>query len=162
MQRSSGFFMLFSLFALSLTVSGSEIDIDLIDFKLNGQPLIQMDLDTITDTLGRPERVHSAEDGLYNNTVSYTSKGLYFVLWKSKVDTNERVHFVHIYLTPQSRLGDFSDKAPLGFSAFRGALTKGLNESWKLKTFLNEFSDSKAIDESDDAKIMEAAEKIKT
>ena len=112
-------------------------DIDLIAATVNGKAIFNLGLDELTDLMGRPSSIKSAE--LFNKTkgvqLPYADKGLVFSCNHPDIDPRQTCEgFVIFLASTQTTEGG----GP--FAAFHGNLNYGLNSSWKAKDVLQAFA----------------------
>jgi len=143
-------FFLFVYFVLCIvTIAQDLIDIDIINERINGKPIIHLTFDDVTDIFGRPS-ASLAPGMVWKHTgvvLRYRDLGLNFVFIHPRIDTEQHIAEIYIFLTSQL----WFDK---GFEAFRGSISKGVNANWKANRVIREFSEFNPKNISDDHEIL--------
>jgi hypothetical protein len=100
--------------------------IDLGAGTINGRYLIDLDIEQVTDFLGRPSASESGLEDITGPRLHYHEAGLSFWFEPKKKDPKQGVALVTVYF---SKTWDKDTRHH--FQAFAGALTPAVSASWK-------------------------------
>jgi hypothetical protein len=120
-----------------------EINVDILAGTINGKSVDSISIDELTDMLGRPS---DSCEAFGQKVINYADKGLRFAF-----NNNDGRKFMTVHLVAYADLmGSFRAGSwqPVKYEAYKGKLSKGLSRDWKLKKFLEEFSEFKLVKET--------------
>ncbi|MFO1458698.1 MAG: hypothetical protein U1G08_04765 [Verrucomicrobiota bacterium] len=120
------------------------IEIDLISAALNGNNIFELDLDKLTDLLGKPTRFYppdkteNVEPGSSPKgaRIIYHNLGIEFWLNHPTEDSKQMCRYFRVETTTHQ-----DNESGQTFSSFVGNLSKGVSGEWKSKRIMEAFSE---------------------
>jgi len=146
------------LLPLIADVRAEDIDVNFIAGTLDGKKWGSLNIDTVTELLGKPGKTRAAKVLKYGikagACLSYETERLSFYFEHPLVNSNQALSALFISLVPVVTK-DFDDGSEQRLSAFRGVMTRDVNADWKIRKFLEVFKDYGAVDKADRATLVE-------
>lgn len=149
--------LIFTAFQVGIVRAETKPEIDLIGGTVNGQAMVALTPDKITDLFGRPSATTDPRilPGLKSgatvipetevpSTIVYGDLGLIFRFRHPRSDPKQTIASILVFLSQQSDENTHTQMKP-----FSGTLSRAVNGNWKAKRVMEEFTQFNPIDEYD-------------
>lgn len=129
-------FLLVLMFFTVFTITGQTIN--MLKLTLNDSVLSELNIDKLTDLLGRPDLVTGANDNLIGPSISYAEKGISFLFEPKFLDPNQGVSIVTLFI---SKVWDTSSHEWFYPFPVKGITIPNVNSSMKIKEIVPLFGE---------------------
>lgn len=138
-----------AVFHLVAVHAQTKPDIDLLAGTVNGEAMITLMPDQVTDLFGRPTAITAPRTTVTGkteipSTMVYGDLGLIFSFRHPRSDPQQTISTIEVFLSQQLDEDTHTIMKP-----FTGTLTRGVDGNWKAKRVMDEFAQFDPVDQYD-------------